>query len=281
MNLKINNSHLLEGDNVTPILTKKNNKTFKEAGGTLDTLIIHYTAGSSAESSAKYLCRDDIKASAHIVIGRQGEIYQVVPFNKVSWHAGKSKYGGRVGYNKYSIGIELDNAGVLTKTGNEYQAWFGKKYLENEVMRATHRNEGDPRYWHIYTEKQLEVNEFVVTLLLEKYPKIKTILGHEEIAPGRKQDPGPAFPLDRFRKNLLAQDRDLDDESEVAAKLPKSGTVLSSKLNIREGAGASFDKISKPLKGGQEVQILDEENGWYKVKTEMEGWVSKGFIDTK
>ncbi|MCK5277868.1 MAG: N-acetylmuramoyl-L-alanine amidase, partial [Cyclobacteriaceae bacterium] len=196
MTLTIDNDHLLQGENVVHLIATKNTVEFKQ--GNLDTLIIHYTAGRDAESSARYLRKEEIKASAHLVIGRNGEIFQLVPFNKIAWHAGRSSFGGKSGYNNYSIGIELDNAGVLTKTGNDFQSWFGKKYTQSDVMEGVHRNESQPRYWHIYTERQLEVNEEITRLILDKYKPIVHILGHEEISPGRKQDPGPAFPLDKF-----------------------------------------------------------------------------------
>lgn len=277
MALTIDNNHLLQGDNVTHLIASKNKVKFNQ--GNLDTLIVHYTAGRSAESSANYLQRPDVKASAHLVIGRNGEIYQLVPFNIISWHAGESNYGGRSWYNNYSIGIELDNAGALTKTGNEYQSWFGRKYAQSEVMQSVHRNESDLGFWHIYTEKQLEMNEEITSLILGKYKGIVNILGHEEISPDRKQDPGPAFPLDKFRRLMLGDDRiDKTPDSKV---IPTAGSIIPGKLNIRAGAGSSFDKVANPLVAGQNVKILDEENGWYRVTTEIEGWVSKGFVKTK
>ena len=277
MAFSIDKNHLLQGENVVHLLADKNKATFKS--GSLDTLIIHYTAGRSAESSARFLQKQKVKASAHLVIGRNGEIFQLVPFNIIAWHAGVSSYGGRSGFNNYSIGIELDNAGILTRTGNDFQSWFGKKYMPNEVMEGVHRNESLSRHWHIYTERQLEVNEEVTGLILDRYKSIEHILGHEEIAPGRKKDPGPAFPLDKFRRMMLGDKR--DDQGADSRTFASSGVVIPSKLNIRDGAGSSFDKVAKSLVRGQEVKILEEENGWYRVKTEVEGWVSGGFIQTK
>ncbi len=267
--------HLLIGEGVQQLNCPKNTAKFKS--GNLDTLVIHYTAGRDAQSSASYLARPDVKASAHLVIGRQGEVYQLVPFDTISWHAGISSYMGRSGYNNYAIGIELDNAGVLTKTGSEFTAWFGKKYSENEVMLATHRNETSPRYWHIYTEKQLEVCEEISRLLVDTY-NLKSILGHEEISPGRKQDPGPAFPLDRLRDRLLSNDRKTDTP---AAGGFFDGQTIPSKLNIRSGPSTSFDMVAKPLVAGTDVKILEEKNGWYRVSTTLEGWVSKGYVKPK
>lgn len=285
MSFSINNDNLLVNSESSVIyLTEqtkiKNNKTYEQSGGKLDTLIIHFTAGKDAASSAKFLSGKDVQASAHLVIGRDGTVYQLVPFNIVAWHAGRSQYGGRQGFNKYSIGIELDNAGALMKTGNQYQAWFGTKYPESDVIRATHKNESIPRYWHTYTEKQLEALTEISKLIAEKYP-IKEVLGHDDISPGRKTDPGPAFDLMRFKRSILGQNRESDDESVSAAVTPTEGSVIASKLNIRSGANSSFEKIAKPLMKNQKVKILSEENGWYEVETTIKGWVSKGFIDTE
>lgn len=169
--------HLLKGRNVHYIPCPKNKTQF--GPNDLDTLVIHYTAGRNGRSSADYLARPNVQASAHLVIGRDGEVYQLVPFDTISWHAGKSSYMGRSGYNKYSIGIELANAGILVKTGTEYKAWFGGSYMQNEVMEAVHRNEGIPCFWHVYTPEQLLVCEEISALLLEKCG-LKNIFGHEE-----------------------------------------------------------------------------------------------------
>jgi len=268
--MKIDQNQLLAGNSIIHQDCIKNQ--VKYARGLPDTIVIHYTAGKSAESSANYLCKDEVKASAHLVIGRDGKIYQLVPFDTIAWHAGKSEYAGRKWLNKFSIGIELDNAGVLEKTGDEYQAWFGTKYPASEVIYATHRNETSPRYWQTYTEIQLDTCRSVCELLISKY-SIKTIVGHEEIAPKRKQDPGPAFPLDKFRERLLANNR--SDDPEI---ISKKGIVTVTGLNIRSDAGVSFETIAPPLIEGNEVKVIEEKNGWYKVETVITGWVSKGYI---
>ncbi len=269
--MEIQNFELKNTSNVKHFLCKKN--TVKFSQGQPDTIIIHYTGGRNAESSAKYLCKDDVKASAHVVIGRDGKIIQLVPFDTIAWHAGKSAYEERFGFNKYSIGIELDNAGILDKAGDEYLSWFGKKYEAKDVIQAIHRNESKERFWHIFTEEQIQVCEDLCTLLLKDYKTIKNILGHEEIAPGRKFDPGPAFPLDKIR-NLLLQERDSDESiyENVNAK------VEASRLNIRELPDANSEIINEPLKKGTKLKILQKHNGWYKVKTEIEGWVAPGYV---
>lgn len=216
-------NHLL---NAKQQLTDKNSGKFKN--DLPDTIVIHYTAGSSVDSSVRTLTNPKVKASAHLVIGRDGEVVQLVPFNTIAWHAGKSTWGKKKGLNQYSIGIEIDNAEVLTKVGDYYQSWFGRKYEESDVLKAVHRNEKSERYWHAYIEDQIQVVVGICELLVEEYG-IKEILAHEEISPGRKIDPGPAFPLDRLRDQLLNNDRSEDDGMDI----PKEGIITASSLNVR------------------------------------------------
>ncbi|MFT6998619.1 MAG: N-acetylmuramoyl-L-alanine amidase [Cryomorphaceae bacterium] len=277
--MKIDSSkHELTGESVKVDLTKKNTRPFDS--GLPDSIVIHYTAGSSASGSAAWLKRPEVKASAHIVIERDGSVFQIVPFNIQSWHAGVSAYGGRSGYNKYSIGIELDNAGFLTKTGNVYQASFGRTYTADEVLKAKHQHEGRQRYWHTYSEAQMDACREICELLIDQY-KIKEIVGHDEISPGRKQDPGPAFPMNKFRNELLElaggqASESRQDTEEPHLEMP--GRVVASSLNIRADSSGTSPKISQPLKNGQKVKIQEEKDGWYKVSTVIEGWVSKAFI---
>ena len=201
-NINIYHHWLKEGDNVTHIHCPKNKVVF--AAGLPDTIVLHYTAGSNGKSSAEYLAKGEHKASAHVVIDRSGHIYQLVPFNMESWHAGKSEYDGRSGFNQYAIGIELDNAGILTPENDHFVSWFGKSYPPEDVLKATHKNETTERYWHTFTNIQINMCQWLCAALKVEYPGIKHILGHDDIAPGRKQDPGPAFPMERVR-NLLEE----------------------------------------------------------------------------
>ena len=170
--------------------------------GKLDTIILHYTAGASRESSVRSLSKEKNKVSAHLVVGRDGKTTQLVPFNTIAWHAGKSEYKGRKHYNNYSIGIEIDNVGILTKDGDKYLTWFKKECPEDNVVKAIHRNKDTEEYWQTYTDEQIEICKGICKLLIDEYG-ITEILGHEEISPLRKSDPGPAFPLDAFRNELL------------------------------------------------------------------------------
>lgn len=101
-----------------------------------------------------------LQVSSHLLIKRNGDITQYVPFHERAWHAGKSIYKGEENCNDYSIGIELEGADHIP-----------------------------------YTVAQYEQLTFCCDTLIEKYPQLKNeaIVGHCDIAPGRKTDPGESF----------------------------------------------------------------------------------------
>ena len=178
-------NHRLVGGEVVHLVCAKN--TCKLEGP--DMIVLHYTAGVNPTSSAIFLTRPDVKASAHLVIGRAGELIQLVPFNIEAWHAGKSWYAGRAGLNRYSIGIELDNLGKLRFSGGVFIAECGRVVPPEEVYTDCVGEE--PTYWHAYTAVQVRALREVCFLLEACYP-IKDVVGHSAITP-RKIDPGPAL----------------------------------------------------------------------------------------
>lgn len=180
-------NHWLEGDGVVHLSCEKNKRLVVGP----DMIILHYTAGVDCMSSAKYLARPDVAASAHLVIGRKGEVVQLVPFNIEAWHAGKSRFAGRSELNRYSIGIELDNLGQLQESGGKYVAECGVVVPFEEVY--TDDSGQGKTYWHKYTDKQVKVVERVCSLLTECYP-IDDIVRHSDVT-SRKVDPGPALRL--------------------------------------------------------------------------------------
>ncbi len=254
-------NHLLEGDNVT-------HRNTPNRGGKLapQYLVYHYTAGSSAESSANWLCNPAAKASAHLVLGRDGSIIQLAPFNVVTWHAGISHWAGLTGMNNYSIGIEMDNAGVLKNLGDRYETSFGKAITRAEVVIARHRHGTSEQAWHAYTEAQIGRAFELAELLFSHYP-LKEVLGHEDIARGRKSDPGPAFPLGSLASRVAGR---MEDD------FPRY-TVTASSLNIRSGPDAAAAPVAPALKRGTEVALLEAGERWSRVevvgKGDIEGWV--------
>lgn len=112
-----------------------------------------------------------LQVSSHLLIERSGKLVQFVNFNDRAWHAGVSQFCGRDNCNDYSIGIELEGC------------------------------DDQP-----YTEEQYRVLAQVTGALLQAYPQLteQRITGHEDIAPGRKTDPGPAFDWQKYRALLAS-----------------------------------------------------------------------------
>lgn len=113
---------------------------------------------------------EGLEVSSHLLIERSGKLSQFVPFDQRAWHAGQSHYEGRDRCNDFSIGIELE----------------GTDEIE-------------------YTDQQYRVLSAVVMSLLSTYPTLSSerIVGHCDIAPQRKTDPGQSFDWQRFSAELI------------------------------------------------------------------------------
>lgn len=179
-------------------------------------IVMHYTAGPSAESAIRSLTDPKRKASAHFVIDGDGRITQLIPTNKVSWHAGVSAWKDLRRMNLYSIGIELVNAGKLLKAGSRWKTWWGTVVAPDNVFLPqdyyTVSKYGGGKKVHvidhafeIYYEAQIDAAMQLCKALRNAYPGIEDILGHSDVAvpEGRKIDPGPAFPMEEFRAALF------------------------------------------------------------------------------
>ena len=170
-------------------------------------VVMHYTAGASAESSIDWLTNPAARASAHLVVARDGSVTQLVAFDRQAWHAGHSKWRDLEGLNAHAFGIELDNGGPLERRLDG--AWytpFGTVVAEDDVVEAPHRNGGPVRGWHAYSTEQLLAAAEVANLLVHHFDLLD-VIGHDDIARGRKLDPGPAFPMRTFRARVLGPRR--------------------------------------------------------------------------
>lgn len=273
--MKINNHRLVRADGTPmPFVATPN------MGGVMrpEYLVMHYTAGSSADGSIAWLRNPQAQASAHLVIGRDGAITQMAPFNRIAWHAGQSQWDGRSGLNQCSIGIELDNAGRLERVGSRWVSTASKRaYVDDDVLIAKHPHDrpgASPSGWHEYTEAQIDAALAVGLLLMQRYG-LKEVLGHEDIAPGRKSDPGPAFPMASFRGRLQGRQ---SDRTQVF--------LAATALNIRSGPGVQYPALpGSPLPAQTRLAVEEKQAVWWRVAVPdaasdeaAEGWVHSRFL---
>jgi len=184
MRAKLNEEGLLEG--VRYVASP--NCDERPAGCAIDLLVIHYISlppgeFGGADIEAFFMNRLDalahpffatiaeLKASAHFLIRRDGQVIQFVPCAKRAWHAGESSWKGRSRCNDFSIGIEVEGDGEVPFTAAQYRRLAA-----------------------------------VTRMLLTRYP-IAEIVGHSDIAPARKVDPGPQFDWARYRAMIEAPRR--------------------------------------------------------------------------
>ena len=136
-------------------------------------IIIHYTGMASELKALDRLTNIQSEVSSHYFIRENGKILELVPNLYTAWHAGKSKWGKYKNLNKNSIGIEISNPG--------HQLNY-KKFSNNQIKSLV----------------------LILKYLVKKYRiNYKNILGHSDIAPERKKDPGEKFPwLELSKSNL-------------------------------------------------------------------------------
>jgi len=145
----------------------------KRSANSIKLIVIHYTGMQSERESINRLCNPKSKVSCHFLINQKGKVHRLIKDNRTAWHAGKSCWGKYKNLNNRSIGIELVNRGHQ----------FG--------------------YTNFRT-KQISSLTKICKKLIKKYKiKKKNIVGHSDIAPQRKIDPGEKFPWQKLAKKNL------------------------------------------------------------------------------
>lgn len=133
-------------------------------------VVLHYTAMKDCASAARALCDPKREVSSHYLIGRDGEVLQLVPEPMRAWHAGVGEWRGASDVNSRSIGIELDNDGASP--------------FSEPLMRAL---------------------ETLLPTILTRWKIVpERVIGHSDMAPGRKIDPGRRFDWQRLARQGMA-----------------------------------------------------------------------------
>ncbi|WP_240336642.1 N-acetylmuramoyl-L-alanine amidase [Tropicibacter sp. Alg240-R139] len=136
-------------------------------------VVIHYTAMNNAEAALDRLCDAAAEVSAHYLIGPDGTLWQMVREADRAWHAGAGEWHGQCDINSRSVGIELDNRGD-----------------------------------HPFAEPQMAALERLLPQILSRWGIASGgVIGHSDMAPGRKFDPGPRFDWERLERQNLAGGR--------------------------------------------------------------------------
>ncbi|MDC0073247.1 N-acetylmuramoyl-L-alanine amidase [Alphaproteobacteria bacterium] len=157
-------------------------ENFDNRKSKIEMIVIHYTGMHSRDLALKKLCNRSSKVSSHYLIDEQGEIYYLVDESKRAWHAGFSSWFNESDINSLSIGIELVNPG-------------------HEINYLP------------FTELQMNSLEKLVLELKSRYSILKkNIVGHSDVAPLRKSDPGELFDWDRLAKKGLAFSPDIEQK---------------------------------------------------------------------
>lgn len=142
----------------------------RKEGLGVELIVLHYTAMADAKSALDRLCNPEAEVSAHYLIAKDGTLYRLVDEEKRAWHAGEGRWAGREDVNSRSIGIELDNDGTSD-----------------------------------FDEPLMTSLEALLADLIERHELTpKAVIGHSDLAPGRKHDPGPHFDWPRLAEAGLS-----------------------------------------------------------------------------
>ena len=199
--LRINNKGLVEGIRFIP----SPNCDARPGGCAVSLLVIHHISLPPGEfggpgivelftnqldpaAHSFYSTVAGTKVSAHFLIRRGGTLYQFVPCGARAWHAGESSWKGRAQCNDFSIGVELEGTGEAPFTDAQYQ----------QLAFLTHA-------------------------LQAHYP-IRDIVGHSDVAPGRKSDPGPQFDWARYRAMVKVRRKGAKGAKKIRTKLRTAKT---------------------------------------------------------
>lgn len=247
--------------------------------GKPSTLVMHYTAGGAGSQTVSYFKTSSAGVSAHLVIDRNGDVTQMVKFNTVGWHAGKSRWKGKSGVNKFSIGIELANYGKVTRTeGGGWVSWSGNSVSNDRVIVMPHKHFPNSNYgWEIFDNAQINTAIAVAQAIVKEYDlKPWDLVGHEDISIHRKIDPGPAFDMDKFRTMVFGRSEDTWNDTVYSVE-------STTGLNLRT-APAIEARLIENLPNKTKVHVVEQTGNWWLVakiinnQEDVTGYVHRNWL---
>lgn len=242
-------------------------------------LIIHTTDAISVESTIHTFTGEKGDAAAHLVIGRDGRVVQFVDFDTVAFHCGTSYWEQDFDLNRSSIGIEVDNAGFLSRSDGVWK-WKTTIIPDEEVTEIRHWKENGKRGWQQFTDVQIKVLREIVQALKERYG-FEIVLGHDVINLTNRADPGPLFPMQEFQELVGGEPGVLVEVYETSAE-----------AKVYKNTDQRPPDLAHPRHSGRlpvktKVLILDHNDDWTRVKVKSEtgpfrnteGWIRNHAVD--
>jgi N-acetylmuramoyl-L-alanine amidase len=173
---------------------------FGEREGSIDAVVLHYTVTASVAETVELFGKKEQGASVHYIIGKDGQIIQMVDLEKKAWHAGPSALQDRSDVNDFSIGVEIVNWGLLKERDGAFFVWPEEYQTGYEGPAPVYVGGA---WWEPFTEMQYRVLAELIREVRVHYPLITSdrIVGHGDVAlpRGRKIDPGLAFDWTRVK----------------------------------------------------------------------------------
>lgn len=203
---------------------KSPSPNFNDRAKPVSLIVLHYTGMESGEAALQRMCDPEAKVSAHYMVEEDGRVFHLIDEEKRAWHAGVSEWAGETDINSISIGIEIVNG------GHDYGLPDFPQAQIDSVISLT---------------KQLVVRHNIPA---------HRIVGHSDIAPGRKQDPGEKFPWEQLAEAGCAiHPKVLVEAGDAKADLATIG------YGFAAGEGAVIEAFQRRFRPHRIDGVLDDE----------------------
>jgi N-acetylmuramoyl-L-alanine amidase len=196
--------------------------------GAIDMLVLHYTGMKSADEALERLCDPATQVSAHYLVDEDGTAWRLVPEERRAWHAGDSCWRGIGDVNGASIGIELVNPG---------HEWG----------------------YRPFPEVQIAALEELAAGILARHPiPARNVVGHSDVAPLRKQDPGELFPWRRLARAGIGLWPEPTQAPADTASLPRLLSAIGYKV-VQADAAAVLTAFQRHFRPARCDGLADDE----------------------